>query len=232
MRRAATALLQGALAVLVTGTALHGQELTEICPGAEDGTGALWGAVSDPDAGMVLPGATVNASWNAGGQEQSAEVQVGLDGSYTMCYLPLGTELTVQPMFATMAGETVMITLSEIFTQQDMALSMTGGNSGGDDGDDRIWMCFSGGDSTINIQNSVLIRCDAQWQVLERCPKTEFGRITAQAVGAGTGMMREMLENLVASAKRLGANAVINLQAGQNSLMGEAVLIEVDPSTC
>lgn len=230
MRRIGKALVQGAITVLVTVTALAGQELTEICPGAEDGTGALWGAVSDPDAGMILPGATVNASWNTDGQERTAEVEVGLDGSYTMCYLPLGPEIEVRPMFATIAGESVTVTLSEIFTQQDMVLSMTGGNSRDDD--DRIWMCFDGGQSTINIQNSRLIRCDAQWQPLVRCPKTELGQITAQSSGAGSGMFREMLETLVAEAERIGANAVLNPHAERATLSGEAVLIEVDPSTC
>lgn len=232
MRRAALALIQGALAIFVTAGAVVGQELAEICPGAEDGTGAIWGALTDPD-GMILPGASVNASWEADGTERKAAVQVGLDGSYTMCYVPLNTEVTVQPMFANVAGEAVSLTLTEIFTQHDFALSMTGASAGGGDEDDRIWMCVAGGQSTINIQNSRLLRCDPQWQPLERCPKAkELGRVTATSAGGGSGMMREMLETLVQEAKRLGANAIINVQGGRSSIQGEAVVIEVDPSRC
>lgn len=231
MRRLSKALVHGAIAGLFAASSAVGQELQEICPGAEEGTGALWGAVTDSDADMVLPGANVMASWMEDGDERNAEVQVGLDGSYTMCYVPLETEISVHAQFATMAGAPVQVTLSEIFLQQDLSLSMTGSVGGGGD-DDRLWLCIAGGQSQINIQNSRLIRCDPNWKPLEQCPKTELGQIQAQSTGAGSGMMREMLEKFVDEAKRVEANAVINPRFSRGSMSGEAVRIEVDPSTC
>lgn len=231
MRRISRALVHGAIAGLFATTGVVGQELQDICPGAEDGTGAIWGAVTDSDADMVLPGANVFAKWTEDGEQKNAQVQVGLDGGYTMCYVPMGTEISVHAAFATMEGTPVQVTLSEIFLQQDLSLSMSG-TSGGDDGDDRLWVCIAGGQSQINIQNTRLIRCDADWKPLETCPKTELGRISAQAVGAGSGMVREMLEQFVQEASRVKANAVINVNYGRGGMSGEAVRIDVDPSTC
>ncbi|MDX1393049.1 MAG: hypothetical protein R3195_01615 [Gemmatimonadota bacterium] len=231
MRRIVRALAKGALALLLTGSAVGAQELSEICPGAADGTGAIWGQVTDPE-GMVLPGANVNATWQEDGEARSASVQVQLDGSYTMCYLPLGPEVTVQAMFANMAGPLTPLTLTEVFTQHDVAVTMGGGDSAGAS-DDRIWLCVNGGESTINIEFSRLVRCDPQWQPLERCPKAqELGRVSAQPVGAGSGMMREMIEGIVQQAERLGANAVVNVRSSRSSVEGEAVVIEVDPINC
>jgi len=55
--------------------------------------------------------------------------------------------------------------------------------------------------------------------------------------------MSEMIEQLVQEAKRIGANAVVNIQDSRGglsfggalhatSITGEGVRIEVDPSTC
>ncbi|MDH3735263.1 MAG: YbjQ family protein, partial [Gemmatimonadota bacterium] len=203
----------------------------DICPGAEEGTGALWGGVTDSDADMVLPGASVIASWDVDGETRRAEAQVGVDGAYTICYLPLELPITVHAAFATMEGVPIQVAMTEVFTRQDLSLSMSGSAAAEDD-DDRLWLCVAGGQSTINIQNSRLIRCDPQWQPLERCPKEELGGISVQPAGGGSGMMREMIEGVVQEAKRLGANAVINVQDSRTSITGEAVRIDVDPSTC
>ena len=229
--------LAGALAVMALGGSIGtapamAQELQEICPGAQEGTAALWGAVMDSDADMVLPGAKVIASWQQDGQTRTAETEVGLDGAYTMCYVPRNATVTMRAAFATMQGAPIEVTTAEIFTRQDLGLSMSGSVGGADDEDDRLWLCVAGGQSTINIQNSRLIRCDPQWQPLERCPKEELGRIQVQPAGAGGGLMREMIEQVVQEAKRLGANAVINVRSNRASISGEAVKIEVDPSSC
>ena len=231
MRRIYRALFQGAIAGLFAASGVVGQELQDICPGAQDGTGAIWGAVTDSDADMVLPGANVIATWSEDGESKNAQVQVGLDGGYTMCYVPMGTEISVHAAFATMQSAPVQVSLSEIFLQQDLSLSMSG-STGGADGDERLWLCIAGGQSQINIQNTRLIRCDADWKPLETCPKTELGRISVQATGAGSGMMREMLEQIIQEAKRVKANAVVNPQFSRGTMTGEAVLIEVDPSGC
>jgi len=233
MRRSLTALVPGIAFALLVASTVSAQELSEICPNAEDGTGAIWGLVSDPDAGMGLPGARVVASWTEDGKKKSADVETQLDGSYTLCYVPLGVDLTVQPMFATVSGTQVPMHLEEVFTRQDISFSMTGASSsGGGDDDDRMWMCVAGGESTINIQNARLIRCDSSWKPLERCPKEELGNVTASPTGDGSGVMREMLERLIQEARRLGANALINVKSSRRSIVADAVKIDVDPSTC
>jgi len=230
MKRARFALGQSALMFMGSVLGVTAQDLSEVCPGSEGGTGALYGLVSDPDAGMVLPGATVVVAWQEGGSTARAEAVAGLDGSFTVCHLPLDTELTVQSRFATMAGTAIRMSLAEPITRQDVPLSMTGG--GGGEKDDRIWMCLAGGESTINLQNSRILRCEPQWQPLEKCPKVELGTVNATATGSGSGMMREMLEQIVADTRRLGANALLNVSGGRGSMRATAVKIDVDPSTC
>jgi hypothetical protein len=195
----------------------------------------------DADAEMLLPGATVIASWTVQGRDRRAEVRTGLDGAYTMCHLPLETSVRVHASFGNIDGGTVAITLTDIFTRQDLGLSTSG--AAAVDNDDRLWFCVEGGQSVINMQFSRLVRCDEDWQPLENCPKEELGLITVQPVGAGSGMLREMIEQLVLEAKRIGANAVVNVQDARGgtsfgstqhatSITAEGVLIEVDPSTC
>lgn len=244
MRRSLTALVPGALFLFAGFPAVSAQELSEICPDAADGTGAIWGLVTDPDAGMGLPGARVIASWTEEGDSKSAEVETQLDGQYTLCYVPLGTDLVVRPMFATVAGDDIPLNLEEVFTRQDISFSMAGTRSAGgaDGGDERIWMCIEGGDSELNLENSRLIRCENYWKPLERCPKEELGRVTANRVGGGSGAEREMIESMVLEARRLGANALINVELQGNmssatdesitAIVAEGVRIEVDPSTC
>jgi len=220
---------------LPSATALKAQDLSEVCPNSEDGIGALRGSVSDPDVGMILPGATVVGTWQKDGSEVKTQVTSGLDGSYVLCYVPMGTEVTVQTMLGTMAGPVVAVTLTEPLTQQDLSFSMSGNNS--TKKDDRIWACFFGGSSSLNLENSRIIRCDAQWKPLEQCPKTELGMVTATATGAsntgrGNSVIREMLETLTRETKRLGGNAIVNLRSSRSSIMGDAVKIDVDPKNC
>jgi len=235
MTRTRVALGLSVLFGLSGARALTAQDLSEMCPNSDAGTGAVWGSVSDPDAGMVLPGATVVAKWTEDGSETGTQVASGLDGSFVLCYIPLGTEISIQTMLATMAGPTVTLTLSEPLTQEDLSFSMSGNNS--EKKDDRIWACFLGGNSSLNLQNARLIRCDAQWKPLEQCPKKELGMVTASSTGAGnTGRgnatVREMLETLTRETKRLGGNAIVNLRSSRASIMGDAVKIDVDPKDC
>lgn len=237
MRHTTTATLSAAIVGLLFAPWAAAQTLEQICPGAMAGTGALWGEVADSDAEMVLPGVRVVASWDYDGDEQRYEVQTGQDGLYVMC-LPLETELAVRASGATATASPLAITLTETITRHDLSLSMTVGDTG-----ERLWLCVDDGQSVINIQFARLVRCDEDWQPLERCPKTELGRITVHPVGAGSGMLREMIEQLVQEAKRIGANAVVYVQSGGGglsfggaqhltSLTAEGVRIEVDPSTC
>jgi hypothetical protein len=237
MNRSRIAPVVGAAVALLVAMPASGQTIDDVCPGAPAGTGAMWGSVTDSDAEMMLPGAAVIASWDVEGQERRAQVEVGADGLYAMC-LPMERALSVRVSLATVSGAPLDLTLTEVFTRQDLSVSMTGAD------DDRVWVCIENGQSIINTQFTRLIRCEEYWQPLEQCPKAkELGRINVQPIGAGSGMIREMVEQFAQEAKRLGANAVINVSDGRGgtswgttqhtmAMTGEAVLIEVDPSTC
>lgn len=248
MRRVAAAIAAGAAALASAGPAAVAQELNEVCTDSPEMTGALWGLVSDNGTQMGLPGATVIASWEQDGEAGRTEGQTALDGGYTLCYLPLGVEVSVQPVFVGTAGAVVTANLTEEITRLDLGFSLSGiGGDGG--GDNRIWACFAGTtDNQINLQNSRLIRCDPSWEGIDRCPKEkEHGQLQATVaiytvvadtmvaeVGrrAGTAEIREALEKIIADARRLGANALINWRMNRNSMSAEAVTISVDPVTC
>ena len=254
LRRFASGMAVGALALVFTGAAAVAQELNEVCPDSPDMTGALWGLVSDPDTQMGLPSATVIASWEKDGEEGQMEGQTALDGGYTLCYVPLGVEVSVQPLFMGTGGAATTASLTEEITRLDLVFSLSGVGGGGGD-EDRIWACFGGTtENQINIQNSRLIRCDPGWDGIDRCPKeTEHGQVQATISGstvmaaaprdetervereralAGSSEFREALEKILADVERLGANAMINARLNRNSLTAEAVTITVDPATC
>ena len=233
LRRFASGMAVGALALAFTGSAAVAQELNEVCPDSPDMTGALWGLVSDPDTQMGLPSATVVASWEKDGEEGQMEGQTALDGGYTLCYVPLGVEISVQPAFMGTGGAATTANLTEEITRLDLVFSLAGVGGGGGGDDDRIWACFGADDNQINMQNSRLVRCETNWQELERCPKEEeHGQVQATITGAGVGTFREALEKVIVETRRLGANALINWRLNRNSLTAEAVTIAVDPSTC
>ena len=232
MRRVAAGIFAGAGALALAGSAVA-QELDEVCPDSPDMTGALWGLVSDPDTQMGLPSATVVASWEKDGEEGQMEGQTALDGGYTLCYVPLGVEISVQPAFMGTGGAATTANLTEEITRLDLVFSLAGVGGGGGGDDDRIWACFGADDNQINMQNSRLVRCETNWQELERCPKEEeHGQVQATITGAGVGTFREALEKVIVETRRLGANALINWRLSRNSLTAEAVTITVDPSTC
>jgi hypothetical protein len=210
-------------------SALGAQDLEELCPNSRAENGAIQGIVSDVDTQMMLPGVTVRATWEKDGTPGHGDTQTGLDGRYTMCYLPLQTHLSLLPMLGNMAGEAVSLTLTEPITRQDILFSLTGG---GDAEEDRIWACIGPPDSQIRIQLGSLVRCEPQWPPLEQCPKKEMGKVYASTGTRGRGAMREMVERLVDEARRLGANALINVSGGRGSIDALAVRIEVDPSSC
>lgn len=217
---------------LLGASALNAQDLSELCPNSSADTGALVGIVSDLEAEMALPGATVLATWEKDGIPGRAETQTGLDGSFTMCHLPLETDLSVQAMFATMAGQAVPLSLAESITHQDIGFSLTGGGASTGGEDDRMWACIGRPDSQMRIQLGRLVRCDANWQPLEQCPREELGTVSASAGSRGRGAMREMIDRLIDEAERLGANALVEVSGGRGTMTAQAVQIDVDPGTC
>lgn len=254
MRRFASGMAVGALALAFAGSDAVAQELSEVCPDSPDMTGALWGLVSDGDTQMGLPSATVVATWEKDGESGQMEGQTALDGGYTLCYVPLGVEISVQPVFMGTGGAAITANLTEEITRLDLPFSLSDVGGGGG-GEDRIWACFEGTtDNHINLQNSRLLRCDPGWEGIDRCPKdAELGQVQATISGAtipaeitgdprereererllaGSSEFREALEKTLADARRLGANALINWRLVRNSLTAEAVTISVDPSSC
>ncbi|WP_420448438.1 hypothetical protein [Candidatus Palauibacter sp.] len=248
MRRIGTGIVTAALALALAGPAAVAQELNEVCPDSPDMTGALWGLVSDPDTQMGLPSATVVASWEQDGESGQMEGQTALDGSYTLCYVPLGVEISVQPLFMGSGGSATTANLTEEITRLDLVFSLSGVGGGGGGDDERIWACFGGTtDNQVNLQNTRLLRCDPGWQGIDRCPKeAEYGQVQATMTGgglsadeeergdeiAGSAEFREALEKIIADTRRLGANAIINARLNRNSLSAEAVTISVDPASC
>ncbi len=250
MRRLGMRIAAGALALAFAGPAALAQELNEVCPDSPDMTGALWGLVSDGDTQMGLPSANVIASWEKDGESGQMEGQTALDGGYTLCYVPLGVEISVQPVFMGTGGAAVTANLTDQITRVDLTFSLSAVGDGGGGDEDRIWACFGGTtDNQINLQNSRLLRCDPSWAGIDRCPKEEeHGQVQATISGssvsadttaaergrqlARSSEFREALEKVIQEAKRLGANALINWRLNRNSLRAEAVTITVDPATC
>ena len=252
-------ILGGVSALALAAGGAGAQQLDEICPDAQPGTGALWGIVSDADAGMGLPGATVVATWEHDGEAVRAEGQTALDGGYLLCHVPVGVEVSVQPVVATMAGAAVVAALTEDFLRVDLGFSLAeaGSETGGDD---RLWACPDyRTDPDGRMQGLGLLRCDSDWEELEACPREqEHGDVEADvplvsrvmAVSAaevaalrsggrrldgGAGSvsgLREAVRTMVADAERLGANALVDWEREGTTLRAAAVTITVDPSTC
>lgn len=234
LKRIGSGIAAGAFALVGAASAATAQELSEVCPDSPEGTGALWGMVSDEEGEMGLPGASVVVAWEADGEEGRTEGQTGFDGGYVLCYVPLEAELSVHPTFGNVDGSPTMVSLTDPITRVDLIFSLTGAG-GGEDDDDRIWACLGGVDNRINMENARFIRCDPGWEGINNCPVAEqHGQVQATMTGAGSGRsaFREALEKIIADAKRQGANSLINWRVSRNSLTAEAVTIAVAPETC
>lgn len=247
--------LLGSVSAWALGTgAAHAQQLTEVCPDATPGTGALWGLVTDAETGIGLPGATVVATWEGDGGPVRTEGQTAIDGGYVLCHIPRGVELSLQPIVSTLGGAVVAATLTEDFLRVDLAFSFA--DAGADAGDDeRVWACIE------VTPPSRFLRCDPDWKALDQCPREEeHGEVDAELALVARNMIvraedvtgliaemrrpsddrslgsgpefREAVEELVADAKRLGANALIDWERDGATLTAKAVTITVDPATC
>lgn len=255
MRRFGATFLGGVPALALATSGVIAQQLDEVCPDAQPGTGALWGLVSDEEAGIGLPGATVVATWENDGDAVRTEGQTALDGGYVLCQVPLGVEVSVQPIVATLGGAVVVTTLTDDFARVDLSFALADAG-----GDDRLWACpGSRVDPTGRMGGLRLLRCDSDWGELEACPREEeHGEVEAalprvsrvmqlsvaeiaalqsggRRLDGGAGSvsgLREAISKLVADARRLGANALINWDREGATLTANAVTITVDPSTC
>ncbi len=223
------------LTLLAIGTPAVAQDPSEVCPGAEDGTGALWGLLSDADAQIGLPGATVVASWTVDGAPARADVQTSIDGSFTMCYVPLDTELSVLGMIGSIPGRPFAVTLTDPITRLDLEVSLTGANAGGE----KMLACLGDPLSETRFRMAEFVRCDSGWRGLENCPREDLGRVSTHASlspsrGRG-GIERDgppWLEELIAEARELGANALVSMRTSGELISAQAAFIEVDPASC
>lgn len=142
---------------LAVGTPAIAQDLSEVCPGAEDDTGALLGVLFDADSEVALPGATVVARWTIDGAEGRAETGTSIDGSFTLCQVPLETEITLLGMIGTVPGQAVAITLTDPVTRQDVAISLAGSMGGGGE---KMLACLGPPDSEFRLRVGEFVHCD------------------------------------------------------------------------
>lgn len=104
---------------------LAAQNLSDFCPDAGDDDAAIIGLVQDADGGMILPGADVIATWTVDDNEGEARVQVGLDGTFTVCGVPRDAEISLRAEFSQFAGAPVSVSLSGGVGRQDLTVSLT-----------------------------------------------------------------------------------------------------------
>ena len=133
------------------------QSFTDFCPdGNEETEAAVVGFVTDPEAGTIVPGATVAASWVADNARQRAEGQSDLQGVYAICGLPKDTEVSLRAVFADRRGAAVPYTTSAALAQQDVEISLTGAP------EERVEVgsLSAGGGGRSRILNSEIIRSE------------------------------------------------------------------------
>lgn len=111
----------------VLASAAAAQSFADFCPSGDPETeAAVVGYVTDPDAGTVIPGATVAASWVQDDARHRLEAQVSLDGLYALCGLPRDIEVSLRAILADRRGEAVPYTTAAALAQADLILSLTG----------------------------------------------------------------------------------------------------------
>lgn len=133
------------------------QSFTDFCPeGDEETEAAVVGFVTDPEAGTIVPGATVAASWVADDARQRAEGQSDLQGVYSVCGLPKDTEVSLRVIFGDRRGSAVPYTTSAVLAQQDLEISLTG------EPEERVEVgsLSAGGGGRSRILNSEIIRSE------------------------------------------------------------------------
>ncbi len=112
--------------VLVVANSAAAQSFADFCPGGDPVTeAAVVGYVTDPEAGTIVPGATVAASWVQFDARQRVEAEVGAEGLYAICGLPRDAEVSLRAVFGNWRGAAVPYTTAVTLAQQDLALSLT-----------------------------------------------------------------------------------------------------------
>ncbi len=106
--------------------ALSAQQFTDFCPtGDAESEAAVVGYVTDPDAGTIVPGATVAASWVHEGTRRRVEAQVNMEGLYILCGLPQQIDVQLRAAFGGRRGAAVPYSTASVLAQRDLELSLT-----------------------------------------------------------------------------------------------------------
>ena len=199
MRNITRFLGAGVVWVGLSASGLGAQTLEETCPELSGDAGGLIGYVVDSDSEIIMPAATVTATWADG----EASADSGFDGVYRLCGVPVGVLLVLQASFATSAGEIMEYTMAEGYERVDLGISMLAAavSSGGGVAGDRLLMC-----PDMEFPRQFL--CREGWH-LERCEFEDKGRIVSRRTGSGTDN-KEIIEQFVIEAQRAGANAIFN----------------------
>ena len=112
--------------MLVVANSAAAQSFADFCPGGDPETeAAVVGYVTDPEAGTIVPGATVAASWVQFNARQSVEAEVGMEGLYAICGLPREMEVSLRAIFGDRRGEALPYATTVTLAQQDLSLSLT-----------------------------------------------------------------------------------------------------------
>lgn len=218
-----------ALLLLLTLLALpagtRAQEVAEMCDGSSADDAAIVGVVREGDSDMLLPGATVVASWEENGPRQQTTVQSGLDGSYVVCGLRPGLSVTLLASFSTLESVAKVVELADGVTRADLALSLAMSSSA-EPTDRRLIMC-------PDFEFPHLIDCEPG-QYLDRCEHEKLGRVETGRAGAAVDA-QETVEQFIYEVKRLGGDAVIDVdvQSRYGSLWRiEGMAVKLADPTC
>lgn len=199
-----------------------GQAVPDVCEGAGADDAAVVGVVREGDADMVLPGATIVASWEDDGPRQETRVESRLDGSYALCGLRPGLSVTLLATFSTLESEPTVVELGEGVTRADLSLSLAMAASS----DRRLIMC-------PDFEYPHLIDCEPG-QYLDRCEHEKLGRVETGRAGAAVDS-QETVEQFIYEVKRLGGDAVIhvNVQRRYGGLWRiEGMAVKLADPTC
>ena len=119
--------LPGPVLFLVIANSAAAQSFADFCPGGDEATqAAVVGYLTDPEAQIPVPGATVAASWVQDNARQRVEVQTNLEGLYILCGLPKEMEVSLRALLGDRRGEAVPYATAAPLAQQDLFISLTG----------------------------------------------------------------------------------------------------------
>ena len=181
---------------LLAADAAAAQSFTDFCPdGNQETEAAVVGFVTDPEAGTIVPGVTVAASWIADDARQRAEGQSNMEGLYAICGLPKDTEVSLRAIFADRRGPEVPYTTGAALAQQDVEISLTS------EPEERVEVgsLASGGGGRSRILGSEIIRSEDLLEFPEMTVYELLRQHSLLRFDRRTGGERILLQSVTAS---------------------------------